>query len=104
MKEKYESDLKKEIKKLQRFRDQIKSWCGSSEIKDKSKLSAARKLIESKMEQFKVCERETKTKAYSKEGLAQTAKMDPEEVSPRLHGSSLSALNEPKLLQFIQFR
>lgn len=26
-KEKYEGDLKKEIKKLQRFRDQIKTWC-----------------------------------------------------------------------------
>lgn len=25
-KEKYESDLKKEIKKLQRYRDQIKTW------------------------------------------------------------------------------
>ena len=30
----------------------------------------ARKLIETKMEQFKVCEKETKTKTYSKEGLA----------------------------------
>lgn len=37
-------------------------------------------LIESKMEQFKVCEKETKTKAYSKEGLAQLEKVDPEEV------------------------
>jgi hypothetical protein len=26
-KEKFEADLKKEIKKLQRLRDQIKSWC-----------------------------------------------------------------------------
>lgn len=25
-KEKYEADLKKEIKKLQRYRDQIKTW------------------------------------------------------------------------------
>ena len=33
------------------------------------------------MEQFKVCERETKTKAYSKEGLAQAAKLDPSEVA-----------------------
>lgn len=37
-------------------------------------------LIESKMEQFKVCEKETKTKAYSKEGLAQLEKVDPEQV------------------------
>ncbi len=34
-KEKFESDLKKEIKKLQRYRDQIKTWIQSSEIKDK---------------------------------------------------------------------
>ena len=42
-------------------------------------------LIESKMEQFKVCEKETKTKAYSKEGLAQLEKVDPEQVR-RLRG------------------
>lgn len=27
-KEKFEADLKKEIKKLQKLRDQIKTWCG----------------------------------------------------------------------------
>lgn len=70
-KEKYEGDLKKEIKKLQRLRDQIKTWQGDSAIKDKSKLDYNRKLIEEKMEKFKVCEKETKTKAFSKEGLAQ---------------------------------
>lgn len=70
-KEKYEADLKKEIKKLQRLRDQIKTWQGDSSIKDKTKLDLNRKLIEEKMEKFKVCERETKTKAFSKEGLAQ---------------------------------
>ena len=31
-KEKYESDLKKEIKKLQRYRDQIKTWYTSHAI------------------------------------------------------------------------
>ncbi|XP_013170095.1 PREDICTED: CCR4-NOT transcription complex subunit 3 [Papilio xuthus] len=45
-KEKYEADLKKEIKKLQRLRDQIKSWIASGEIKDKSTLLDNRKLIE----------------------------------------------------------
>lgn len=70
-KEKYEGDLKKEIKKLQRLRDQIKTWQGDNSIKDKSKLDSNRKLIEEKMEKFKVCEKETKTKAFSKEGLAQ---------------------------------
>ncbi|XP_062215067.1 uncharacterized protein LOC133915783 isoform X1 [Phragmites australis] len=85
-KEKFEVDLKKEIKKLQRYRDQIKTWIQSSEIKDK-KVSAsyeqalmdARKQIEREMERFKVCEKETKTKAFSKEGLGQQPKTDPKE-------------------------
>ncbi|XP_074032933.1 CCR4-associated factor Not3 isoform X2 [Leptinotarsa decemlineata] len=76
-KEKYEADLKKEIKKLQRLRDQIKSWIASAEIKDKSILMDNRKLIETQMERFKVVERETKTKAYSKEGLGAAQKLDP---------------------------
>jgi len=33
------------------------------------------------MERFKVCEKETKTKAFSKEGLAQERKKDPEELA-----------------------
>lgn len=78
-KEKHEADLKKEIKKLQRFRDQIKNWIGNSDVKDKKPLTDARKLIEQKMEEFKVCEKETKTKAYSKEGLAQMDRLDPAE-------------------------
>ncbi|KFK27861.1 hypothetical protein AALP_AA8G438700 [Arabis alpina] len=85
-KDKFESDLKKEIKKLQRYRDQIKTWTQSTEIKDK-KVSAsyeqqlvdARKLIEREMERFKICEKETKTKAFSKEGLGQQPKTDPKE-------------------------
>lgn len=76
-KEKYEADLKKEIKKLQRLRDQIKTWAASNEIKDKKLLLDNRKLIETQMERFKVVERETKTKAYSKEGLGLASKVDP---------------------------
>ena len=76
-KEKYEADLKREIKKLQRLRDHIKTWCSSSDIKDKRILVENRKLIETQMERFKIVERETKTKAYSKEGLGAAAKMDP---------------------------
>ncbi|XP_018081739.1 CCR4-NOT transcription complex subunit 3 isoform X4 [Xenopus laevis] len=76
-KEKYEADLKKEIKKLQRMRDQIKTWVASNEIKDKRQLIENRKLIETQMERFKVVERETKTKAYSKEGLGLAQKVDP---------------------------
>ncbi|XP_035695411.1 CCR4-NOT transcription complex subunit 3-like isoform X6 [Branchiostoma floridae] len=76
-KEKYENDLKKEIKKLQRLRDQIKTWVASNDIKDKRQLLENRKLIETQMERFKVVERETKTKAYSKEGLGLAQKVDP---------------------------
>ncbi|GAU96711.1 hypothetical protein RvY_08116-2 [Ramazzottius varieornatus] len=76
-KEKYEQDLKKEIKKLQRLRDQVKTWIASSnDIKDKEPLLKARRDIETKMEKFKDVERETKTKVYSKVGLAQASKMD----------------------------
>lgn len=37
-KEKWEAELKKEIKKLQRLRDQIKSWISGNEVKDKDRL------------------------------------------------------------------
>jgi CCR4-NOT transcription complex subunit 3 len=45
-KEKLEMDLKTQIKRLQRLRDQIKTWTASNEIKDKSALQANRRLIE----------------------------------------------------------
>ncbi|KCV71176.1 hypothetical protein H696_02128 [Fonticula alba] len=76
LKEKYEADLKREIKKLQRYRDQIKTWGSSSEIKDKKALSEHRRQIEHAMERFKALEKEMKTKAFSKEGLAST-RVDP---------------------------
>ena len=76
-KDKFENDLKKEIKKLQRLRDQIKTWNSSNDVKDKKPLLENRKLIETRMERFKVVERETKTKAYSKEGLVSAAKVNP---------------------------
>ena len=41
-----ESDLKTMIKKLQRLRDQIKTWLQSNEIKDKKALMDNRRLIE----------------------------------------------------------
>lgn len=45
-KEKLEDALKKEIKKLQRSRDQIKTWAQMNDIKDKKPLQDKRKLIE----------------------------------------------------------
>ncbi|ODV90260.1 hypothetical protein CANCADRAFT_1991 [Tortispora caseinolytica NRRL Y-17796] len=76
-KDKLEQDLKREIKKLQRLRDQIKTWQGSNDVKDKKSLADNRKLIETEMERFKAVEREMKTKAYSREGLTASAKADP---------------------------
>jgi CCR4-NOT transcription complex subunit 3 len=45
-KEKLEDNLKREINKLQRLRDQIKTWHASNDIKDKGPLLEKRKLIE----------------------------------------------------------
>lgn len=45
-KEKLETDLKTQIKKLQRLRDQIKAWVAGNDIKDKSVLMDNRRLIE----------------------------------------------------------
>ena len=45
-KEKLETDLKTQIKKLQRLRDQIKTWVASNDIKDKTALLENRRLIE----------------------------------------------------------
>lgn len=77
-KEKHEANLKSELKKLQRYRDQIKIWLGGNEVKDKSDLLDARRDIERRMEAYKACERESKTKSYSREGL-QAARLDPKE-------------------------
>ncbi|EAQ84681.1 hypothetical protein CHGG_08695 [Chaetomium globosum CBS 148.51] len=78
-KEKLEDQLKREIKKLQRLRDQIKTWAASNDIKDKAPLLEQRRLIETQMERFKAVEKAMKTKAYSKEGLSAAAKLDPRE-------------------------
>lgn len=68
-KDKLEADLKRDIKKLQRLREQVKGWISGTEVKDKAPLQDARKRIETQMEAFKAYEREAKTKAFSKEGL-----------------------------------
>jgi CCR4-NOT transcription complex subunit 3 len=46
MKEKYEQEMKKEIKKLQRIRDYFRQALGNPEVKDKSKADEARKRVE----------------------------------------------------------
>ena len=87
-----EVELKKEIKKLQRLRDQIKTWLQSNEIKDKRALTESRKNIETEMERFKICEREMKTKQYSKEGLQAKEKLDPAEVARNEAGQWITSI------------
>mmetsp|Transcript_4548 Transcript_4548/g.9783 ORF Transcript_4548/g.9783 Transcript_4548/m.9783 type:complete len:769 (-) Transcript_4548:780-3086(-) len=64
--EKLEGELKKEIKKLQRLREQIKAWIAGADIKDKQPLMDARKSIERDMERFKACEKEAKIKGINR--------------------------------------
>ncbi|KAH6621774.1 CCR4-NOT transcription complex [Boeremia exigua] len=98
-KEKLEDQLKKEIKKLQRSRDQIKTWAAMSEIKDKKPLLDHRKLIETQMEKFKAVEKEMKTKAYSKEGLSLASKIDPKDRERMEMVEFLQHMNEELELQ-----
>lgn len=69
MKEKYESDMKKEMKKLQKIRDFFKQTMNSSEVKDKSKLQEARRRIEQEMEAFKEHEKEFKQNKLTKSAM-----------------------------------
>ncbi|CAL9727614.1 general negative regulator of transcription subunit 5 [Monosporozyma unispora] len=72
-KEKLEMDLKREVKKLQKHREQIKLWVSKEDIKDKDQLNnllASRKTIENKMEIFKSIEKLMKIKQFSKVALS----------------------------------
>ncbi|KAI9735830.1 MAG: general negative regulator of transcription subunit 5 [Cirrosporium novae-zelandiae] len=93
-KDKLEDNLKREIKKLQRQRDQIKTWAAGNEVKDKKPLIEQRKAIETCMEKFKAVEKEMKTKAYSKEGLSAAAKLDPREKEKSESCQFLSSMVE----------
>ena len=56
MKEKYEIEMKKEIKKLQRVRDFFRAAMNNPDIKDKSKPQEARRKVEivSTIQKFKI--------------------------------------------------
>jgi CCR4-NOT transcription complex subunit 3 len=82
-KAKLEDELKKELKKLQKHRDAVKAWAAGGDVKDKTKLVEAKGLIERRMEAFKLIERDSKTKQYSKEGLMRSADLTPEEKRRR---------------------
>jgi len=73
------TDLKKEIKKLQRYREDIMKWTSNPEVRDKAGLAESRRRIEVEMEKFKAFERESKTKPFSMMGLAMGGRMDAQE-------------------------
>uniref|UniRef100_A0A3Q3XFJ9 CCR4-NOT transcription complex subunit 3 n=1 Tax=Mola mola TaxID=94237 RepID=A0A3Q3XFJ9_MOLML len=102
-KEKYEADLKKEIKKLQRLRDQIKTWVASNEIKDKRQLVENRKLIETQSAKHGVCECFFPFSAYSKEGLGLAQKVDPAQREKEETGQWLTNTIDTLNMQVDQF-
>ncbi|CAG99227.1 CCR4-NOT core subunit NOT3 [Kluyveromyces lactis] len=82
-KDKLESDLKREVKKLQRLREQIKSWQSSPEVKDKDSLLNHRRSVEVAMEKYKAVEKASKEKAYSNISLKRSDVLDPLEKERR---------------------
>ncbi|KAH3902788.1 related to General negative regulator of transcription subunit 3 [Saccharomycodes ludwigii] len=78
-KEKLESDLKREVKKLQRLREQIKSWQSTPEVKDKDSLLTYRRNVEVAMEKYKAVEKGSKEKAYSNISLKKSEVLDPQQ-------------------------
>ncbi|CUS23240.1 LAQU0S09e00276g1_1 [Lachancea quebecensis] len=78
-KDKLECDLKREVKKLQRLREQIKSWQSSPDIKDKDSLLEHRRSVEVAMEKYKAVEKASKEKAYSNNSLKRSDNLDPKE-------------------------
>jgi CCR4-NOT transcription complex subunit 3 len=73
------ADLKRDIKKLQRFREDIMKWMSNPEVKEKGSLQEFRRRIEIEMERFKAFERESKTKPFSLMGLAMGDRVDAHE-------------------------
>lgn len=70
--EKLEGDLKKEIKKLQKYRDQIKTWQLNESVEAAilpSKLQEHRRMVEEAMECYKEVEKNSKMKSYSNQSI-----------------------------------
>lgn len=78
LRERYELELKKELKKIQRLREKIKTWQSDDNVKVKTGLDEYRRRVEEKMELFKIVERDRKMKAYSTAGLSRN-EVDPKE-------------------------
>ena len=95
MRDRAEETLKKELKKLQRVREQVRGWIANPDVKERQDdLQRARRQIEEEMERFRAFERESKTKAFSKEGLKKKTEVDPEEEKRNDATASLNAIIE----------
>lgn len=71
MREKHETDMKKEIKKLQRLREFFRQQISKGEIKDTSKLEQACTRIVSEMEEYREREKKLKDSKMSKAAMLQ---------------------------------
>ena len=90
MKEKIETEIKKEIKKLQRHRDFFKQLMKDSEVKDKTKVVEARHRIEEQMEKFRELEKEYKQKKLTKVAFQTHNEIESKYIE---HGSDSSDQN-----------
>lgn len=69
--EKLEIDINKQIKKLQKQREQIKTWMSKEDVKERDAvLRESRRNIEQRMETAKVVEKMVKLKKFSTQALA----------------------------------
>lgn len=85
--EKLESDLKKEIKKLQKFRDQIKNWQGNDSLEAtiaSLKLQEHRRLVEEAMECYKEVEKNSKMKSFSNQSIMLASLDNGNDLSPEV--------------------
>ena len=98
------ADLKRDIKKLQRFREDIMKWFNNPEVKDKNALADSRRRIEVEMERFKAFERESKTKPFSLMGLAMGGKLDAQEQKKQEKREPLEEFVEKLTVQSDEFR
>jgi CCR4-NOT transcription complex subunit 3 len=98
------ADLKRDIKKLQRFREDIMKWFNNPEVKDKNALADSRRRIEVEMEKFKAFERESKTKPFSLMGLAMGGKLDAQEQKKQEKREALEEFVDKLTVQSDEFR
>lgn len=98
------ADLKRDIKKLQRFREDIMKWYTNPEVKEKNALADSRRRIEVEMERFKAFERESKTKPFSLMGLAMGGKLDAQEQKKQEKREPLEEFVEKLALQCDEFK